>query len=274
MILLTAKIIKSLLKPRKESSHKGDYGHALLVVGNKYSMGAAHISAKACLRAGTGLLTVNIPESERCILQTSIPEAMIMKRETTIANFSKFSGIGIGSGFGMEEEEENLLVDLLTNYLSPIVIDADAITILSKQNTWISKIPKNSILTPHEKEFDRIFGLHANREDRIKTAIIKAKELQVIIVLKGHQTIIVSEHESYINSTGNSGLAKGGSGDALTGIITGFLAQNYSPLNAAILGVYLHGKAADLTLNKQSEESMLITDVIESMGEVFKLMVE
>jgi len=133
----------------------------------------------------------------------------------------------------------------------------------------LNKLPVKSILTPHPKEFDRLFGNHTSEEERRKTAITKANELNTIIVLKGHQTFITDGNASFQNTTGNSGLAKGGSGDALTGIITAFLAQGYEPLNAAILGVYLHGLAADITLETQSPESMLITDVIENLGKAF-----
>lgn len=262
--------IKSFYKLRESNSHKGTHGHALIVAGNHCRMGAASIAVKACLRSGIGLLTVNIPYSERLILQTSIPEAMITKRENLNSELSIYSSIGIGPGIGLEKHSEDLLIQILTNSNCPIVIDADALTIIPKDKTSYSKIPKGSVLTPHPKEFDRLFGSHSTTEERIKTAKRKAKELEIIIVLKGYRTVITSGDFSFFNSTGNAGLAKAGSGDALTGIITALLSQKYNSFEAAKLGVYLHGIAADITLQQQSMESMIITDVIESLGDAFK----
>ena len=262
--------IKSFLKTRKEDSHKGTYGHALLFAGSKGKMGAAVISSKACLRSGVGLLTVNIPEEERGIIQTSLPEAMLQFRADQKMDLSVFSAIAIGPAFGIDEVAVHLLRKIIPLVNQSIVFDADALTILSIEKDSLNQLPKNSILTPHPNEFDRLFGEHFSLEDRQKTAIQKAKELNCVIVLKGNKTFITNGIESFVNETGNSGLAKGGSGDALTGIIVSFLAQKYSTLDAAILGVYLHGLAADLTLKNQSEESMLISDVIENLGLAFK----
>lgn len=262
--------IKSILKTRMEDSHKGTYGHALLFAGSKGKMGAAVISSKACLRSGVGLLTVNIPEEERSIMQTSLPEAMLQFREDEKMDLSVFSAIAIGPAFGVDEVAVHLFRKIIPPVNQPIVFDADAITILSSEQDILNHLPINSILTPHPKEFDRLFGEHTSIEDRQKTAHQKAKELNCVIVLKGNKTFITNGIESFINETGNSGLAKGGSGDALTGIIVSLLAQNYSTLEAAKLGVYLHGLAADLTLKNQSEESMLISDVLESLGLAFK----
>lgn len=154
--------------------------------------------------------------------------------------------------------------------ICPGVFDADVLNLMAKKQDWLKKLPQKSILTPHEKEFDRLFGIHFSAEKRQQKALEKAIELNSIIILKGHKTFITDGKQSFQNTTGNSGLAKGGSGDALTGIITAFLAQGYEPINAACLGVYLHGLAADITLETQSEESMLITDVIENLGKAFQ----
>lgn len=270
MIQLKTKFIKSLIKKRKAFSNKGDYGHGLIIAGHKGYMGAAVITAKAALRTGVGLLTVSIPTEERFVLQTTIPEAMLLMREDDQYNFDKFSAIGIGPGLGIDKISADLLEYILTTFKKPIVLDADAITIISKNIELKTKIPAGTIITPHIKEFDRLFGNHQNNNDRFKTAIQKAKEHDIIIVLKDHHTVIISNKKIFYNTNGNSGLAKGGSGDALTGIITSFLAQGYKPLNAANLGVYLHGLAADITLKKQSLESMIITDVIENLGKSFK----
>jgi NAD(P)H-hydrate epimerase len=263
------KLIKSIYKKRNENSHKGTYGHAILIAGSKNKMGAALIASKACLRSGVGLLTVLISKKEKSTLTTFLPEAMVHFRNQKI-NFSLYNTLGIGPGLGTDKQASQLVFTVLkqTNY--PIVVDADALNILSQNKDWFLELPQNSVLTPHPKEFDRLFGEHHSTEERKIKAITKAKELDVVIVLKGHETFITNGENSYTNTTGNSGLAKGGSGDALTGIITAFIAQKYTPIQAAILGVFMHGLAADLTLKSQSVESMLITDVIENLGNAFK----
>lgn len=271
MILkLSQSDIKSILKIRKPDSNKGTYGHALLIVGSKGKMGAAVISARACLRSGVGLLTLSVPANERTILQISIPEAMIIDRKNKEIDYPFFSVVGIGSGLGITKKTQDILIQLLENYEQPLVIDADALNMISSNKKLLSKIPKGTILTPHSKEFDRLFGPHINTEARIRSAVKKAKEMNCIIVLKGHKTVITNGSETFENTMGNAGLAKGGSGDALMGMITAFLSSNYTPLESAQLGVYFHGVAADITLSKQSMESMLITDVIENIGYSFK----
>lgn len=268
MTKLDLHTIQTIYKKRVPNSHKGNHGHALIIAGSKSKIGAAIICSKACLRTGVGLLSVSVPKKEKNAMFTSIPEAMIELRAEKI-DYSKFSAIAIGPGIGISIKSETLLENLISCYSNPIVIDADVITILSNNSSLLTKIPKNSILTPHVKEFDRLFGVHNSVEERIEKAKIKAKELQFVIVLKSHQTIVTDGNQVIENTTGNSGLAKGGSGDALTGIITSFLAQGYESFQAAQLGVYLHGLAADITLETQSEESMLITDVIENLGKAF-----
>lgn len=258
-----------MLKPRAESSHKGDHGHALIIAGNEGRMGACVIAAKACLRSGAGLLTLNVPETERFILQTAIPEAMLVMREQTI-DLKPFSAAGIGPGLGTNTQGKKIVKQLITHFHKPLLLDADALTILSKEKKLLKKLPPQTILTPHPKEFDRIFGDHKNELDRRKKAIAMAATHNIIIVLKGAQTLITCEDDAVLNTTGNAGLAKGGSGDALTGIITAFLAQGYPAFTAAKIGVYLHGLAADITLTRQSMESMLICDVIENLGQAFK----
>lgn len=266
---ITKKHIRTLIPERKNDSHKGTYGHSLLVAGNTGTMGAAVIAAKACLRTGTGLLTVNVPEKERAILQTSVPEAMVSLREKH-PDLEKFSAIGIGPGLGTGSPQKALIKSILKHSHCPLVLDADALNIIAGDNSLWKAVPPSTIITPHPKEFDRLFGEHKHHEERIKRAMEKAAELKLIIVLKGHHTIITPGAHSFYNTTGNAGLAKGGSGDALTGMITAFLAQGIKPLDAALAAVYLHGLAADLSLKEQSEESMLITDVIRHIGNAFK----
>jgi NAD(P)H-hydrate epimerase len=266
---LTKSMIKASIKQRVESSHKGNYGHALLIAGSKGCMGSAVISARACLRAGSGLLTVNVPQEERFALQ-GIPEAMLQMRENSDYDLSKFSAVGIGPGIGTTKDSEKLLKNLIADFNRPSVLDADALNVISLNKQLLNKITEGSILTPHPKEFDRLFGLHKNVDERMNTAIKKAQQFNIVIVLKGHNTLVTFAGEAFLNATGNAGLAKGGSGDALTGIITSFLAQGYEPFVAAKLGVYLHGLAADIALKSESMESMMITDVIECLGKAFK----
>lgn len=268
--LLNKSLIKPLLKNRDSSASKIDFGHAMLLAGNDGKMGASVIASRACLRSGVGLLSVCIPKEERIILQTAVPEVMLCFHEQANVDYKYFTAIGMGSGIGINSDSTKLLKQILKLKSIPMVIDADALNSIAKHKKLFELIPPNSILTPHAREFDRLFGEHKNHEARIKTAIGKAQELNIIIVLKSSKTIVTYGGASFENTTGNVGLAKGGSGDALTGIITSFLAQGYLPEDAARIGVYIHGLAADITLNSQSEESMLITDVIENLGNAFK----
>jgi NAD(P)H-hydrate epimerase len=261
--------MSELLKIRNQNSHKGDFGHALLIAGSQQKMGASIISAKACLKSGAGLLTIAVPKEERNSLFNKIPEAMLHFREEPI-DFSKYNSLAIGPGLEQDEVTKKLLQSVLSEVNYPIVLDADALNMLALNKDLLLQLSKNSILTPHPKEFDRLFGTHSSIKERIETAIHKAKEYHCIIVLKGRETLITDGKNSFKNTTGNSGLAKGGSGDALTGIILAFLAQGYEPINASKLAVFIHGLSADITLKNQSEESMLITDVIENLGKAFK----
>jgi NAD(P)H-hydrate epimerase len=266
---LDLSIIKKIFKLRLPNSHKGNHGHAVIIAGSESKIGAAIIATKACLRAGVGLVTLNISKKDRNTIFIAIPEAMVAFREDKTV-WNQYNAFGIGPGIGTDELAENLLKNLILNVKLPIVFDADALNSLAINKEELLKIPQKSILTPHVKEFDRLFGSHHSEFERRETSISKAKELQLIIVLKGYKTFITDGEDSYENTTGNAGLAKGGSGDALTGIITAFLAQGYEPLKATLLGVYIHGLAADITLETQSVESMLITDVIENLGIAFK----
>lgn len=260
--------IKSTYKKRPCDSHKGSHGHALLIAGSSDKMGAAIISAKACLRSGVGLLTVAFSPEQKNVLFNSIPEAMYAN-SCVMNDLSSFNAIGIGPGIGVDEISLQYIYELYKNKL-PVVLDADALNLIAKYKIDWKNFNFPFVLTPHPKEFDRLFGEHDSESERRIIAIEKAKELNCIIVLKGHKTFITDGIQDFENTTGNSGLAKGGSGDALTGMITSFLAQGYTSLEAAKLGVYLHGLAADITLQTQSEESMLITDVIENIGLAFK----
>ena len=260
--------IKNTYKKRPCDSHKGTHGHALLIAGSTNKMGAAIIASKACLRSGVGLLTVAFYPENKNVLFNSIPEAMYAN-SCVMNDLSSFNAIGIGPGIGVDEISLQYIYELYENKL-PVVFDADALNLIWKYKIDWKNFNFPFVLTPHPKEFDRLFGEHISESERRNTAIQKAKELNCVIVLKGHKTFITDGTHNFENTKGNSGLAKGGSGDALTGMITSFLTQGYTALESAILGVYLHGLAADITLQLQSEESMLITDVIENIGLAFK----
>ncbi len=245
--LITSFDVANIFKTRPSFSHKGTYGHALIVAGNTTTMGAALIAASACIHTGAGLTTVCLPESGLVTLNTALPEAMalIRKHNLKLDNFAKYNAIAIGPGFGLEKSNESLLENIIKLNQS-LIIDADALTILSRRQDLINKIPAQSILTPHMKEFDRMFGAHKNWWDRLSNATVKARELNIIIVLKNQYTFIcMPTGDIFINQTGNPSMANGGMGDTLTGIITALVAQNYTAEQAAILGAYLHGKTGD-----------------------------
>jgi NAD(P)H-hydrate epimerase len=260
--------INKTYKKRPCDSHKGTHGHALLIAGSTDKMGAAIIASKACLRSGVGLLTVAFSAENKNVLFNSIPEAMY-KNTCVMNDLSPYKAIGIGPGIGVDEISLQYIYELYQNKL-PVVFDADALNLIAKYKIDWKNFNFPFVLTPHPKEFDRLFGENNSESERRITAIEKAKELNCVIVLKGHKTFITDGIQTFENTIGNFGLAKGGSGDALTGMITSFLAQGYTTLEASKLGVYLHGLAADITLQTQSEESMLITDIIENIGFAFK----
>jgi ADP-dependent NAD(P)H-hydrate dehydratase / NAD(P)H-hydrate epimerase len=276
--LVDPSIIGAIFKPRKSFAHKGNFGHALLVAGSFGKIGAAVLSGRACLRTGAGLLTILTPGCGYGILQTTIPEAMILtdpdeKLHTALPSdgTGKYSVVGVGPGIGTEEQTIVFLRDLLQQYRKPMVVDADALNILGAHPDLMEMLPPYSILTPHPKEFERLFGPSADDYVRLDKAHEAAKKHQVIIVLKGHYTYVAMPGgKGYFNSTGNPGMAKGGSGDTLTGILTALLGQAYSPGEAAIFGVYLHGLAGDLAAADGSQESMLPSDLTDHLGKAFQ----
>jgi len=274
--LIDDTIICSLYKPRNRFGHKGNFGHALIVAGSYGKIGAAVLSAKACLRSGVGLLTCHIPKCGYDILQIAIPEAMVMTDFNSSFNtkidddLSKYIAIGIGPGMGTATETKMMLREIFEYNKTPVVLDADALNIIASQKDMLKLIPPGSILTPHPKEFERLFGETANEFDRIELAWQKASELNIVIVLKGHHTLIATPNDkNFFNLTGNAGMATGGSGDVLTGILTGLLAQGYRSAEAAILGVYIHGLAGDIAAEKQSMEAMIAGDITDQLSDAF-----
>lgn len=239
--------VEGILKPRGNFSHKGTYGHALIIAGNTNTMGAALLSSMACLHSGAGLTTACIPQSGLIALNTALPEVMALPRDeyTRVDNPAKYQAIAIGPGLGISMENERLLESLFATS-QPLIIDADGLNILSENPDLIAKIPEHSILTPHLKEFDRLFGEHSNWWDRLQTAKVQSVKLKIVIVLKNQFTFICSpKGKVYINPTGNPAMAQGGMGDVLTGVIAAFVAQKYSSVDAAILGCFVHGKVGD-----------------------------
>ena len=275
---INQKLVEKIYKPRQRFSHKGTFGHALLLAGSYGKTGAALLAAKACMHSGVGLLTVGVPQCSYLVLQVGLPEAMVTSDEkknklaTIMPNYSNYQAVGIGPGIGTEKKTRQWLLHQLLVIKCPLVLDADALNAIAYEEKYHS-IPENSILTPHPKEFDRLFGLCQNSQERMLKAIEKAKELSCIMVLKGHHTLIAtSEGEVWFNTTGNAGMATGGSGDVLTGIITSLLAQGYVPKDAALLGVWLHGKSGDIASKRYGQEALVASHIIEFLGDAFLLM--
>ncbi|MCX6351021.1 MAG: NAD(P)H-hydrate dehydratase [Bacteroidetes bacterium] len=269
-------IAAGILKTRKRNSHKGTYGHALIWAGAQGKIGAAVLCAKACVHTGAGLTTAYIPGCGYEIMQTALPEAMVIldahkKHLTGKPDTRIFQAIGAGCGVGKEAGTKEGLTQLL-RYAgnTPIVLDADALNIISENKELLDLLPQNTIITPHPKEFDRLSGDSANELERQTKAKEFAATHNIVVVLKGTYTAInLPNGETYFNATGNAGMAKGGSGDVLTGIITALLAQHYSLKDAAILGVYLHGLAGDIATEKHGIWSSTATNIIEELGEAF-----
>jgi len=273
--LLTNKVVLSHYKKRRKFEHKGSFGHALLIMGSRGKIGAAVLSTCACLRSGSGLTTVYTPSCGYEILQTSIPEAMVITDNNdsyigTMPKTDKYNAIGVGCGLGMEDETQKVVGELLQNSSHALVLDADALNIIAANPDMLHKIPKDSILTPHPKEFERLFGKTYNDFERNSLQRQKAISLQCYILLKGaHSCIATPDGICYYNTTGNPGMATAGSGDVLTGIITGLLAQGYSSKAALCLGVYLHGLAGDLGAKELGEESLISRDIIKYLPKAF-----
>jgi hydroxyethylthiazole kinase-like uncharacterized protein yjeF len=279
--LLDDEIVSSIHKPRKRFSHKGNFGHALLVAGSYGKTGAAILAANACLRSGAGLVTCHVPASSYAIMQSTVPEAMVLTDFNSSFNtkieddLTKYDAVGVGPGIGMASETKMLLREIFDAYRSPMVLDADALNILSSQKDLLKMVPGGSILTPHPKEFVRLFGETPNEFERVPLALQKASELNCIIVLKGHYSFIATPGgKGFFNSTGNAGMATGGSGDVLTGILTGLLAQGYSSTESAILGVFLHGLAGDMAARSYSMEAMKAGDITDHLGKAFSFLLE
>ena len=261
-------------KPIANDTHKGIQGHTLLIGGSYGKIGAMCLSSKAALRTGCGLVTAFVPFCGYQILQIAIPEVMVLTDEkekylSDIAYELEPDAIGIGCGMGQERSTQKALHDFLSNNTKPLVIDADGLNILSHNPSWMALISPRTILTPHPKELERLIGKWYTEEEKFGKTVVFSIMNQVIIVMKGAPTYIVDGEKIYKNTTGNAALATAGSGDVLTGMITSLLAQSYKALDAAMLGVYLHGLTADIALPETGYQSFIASDIILNIGKAY-----
>lgn len=272
---LTFNDITTRFRKRKKFEHKGSYGHALLIAGSYGKTGAAILAAKAALHSGCGLATIYTSSCGYNAILASLPQAMLLCDEkenfiSEIPETNSYNAIGIGPGIGTHKKTVATLFQFLEKQNSPLVLDADALNIIAADKKYLHLIPKNSIITPHPKEFERLFGKSENDFEHHNLQVQQAKALGIIIVLKGANTAIaMPDGNTYFNATGNPGMATAGSGDVLTGIITSFLAQGYSPEDAAIMGVYIHGMAGDVAAKNKSQTFITALEIIDSLSSVF-----
>ena len=267
--------VLKLIPQRKKFAHKGTFGHALLIAGSYGKMGAAVLASESCLRSGIGLLTTHVPRLGYSIMQTAIPEAMasIDQHDSMFTEFpdlTPFSAIGIGPGLDKKQNSKKAFRELLDKINAPMVIDADGLNILSENKDWFERLPENTILTPHPGEFRRLAGDSENSYRRLQKQIEFSEKHKVVLVVKGAFTCITTPSgKVFFNSTGNPGMATAGSGDVLTGIILGLLAQGIQSEDAAVLGVFVHGLAGDLAAAQNSETALIAGDIIQHLGQAF-----
>jgi hydroxyethylthiazole kinase-like uncharacterized protein yjeF len=260
-------------RPVKPHAHKGTQGHALIIGGSYGKIGAVCLAAKAALKSGCGLVTAYLPKCGYEIVQISFPEAMALtdgdEHITKISYDLQPKAIGLGPGIGQHPETQQAVYEFLKLANVPLVIDADALNILSYNKEWLDLLPENSILTPHPKELERLLGKWEDDFDKLDKIRAFSTKYKVVIVAKDAYTFIIDGNNVYINNTGNAALATGGTGDVLTGIITGLLAQGYAPADAAIFGVYLHGLTADIASTETGHQAFTASDVINYLGKAY-----
>lgn len=267
--------IRKMLHRRNKFDHKGIYGHALLIAGSYGSMGAAVLAARAALRSGLGLLTVHVPRHATHILQIAVPEALVEADSHDLSfsgldTFDRYEAIGVGCGIGTQGSTLGGMNDLLKNAKAPLVIDADGLNALAAEPELLDLVPPNSILTPHFKEFSRVFGESENHFERLDLLRSSCQQYKLIIVLKGaHTAIGLPDGKVWFNTTGNPAMATAGSGDVLTGILTGLRAQGYAPDETAMIGVYIHGLAGDLAARHLAPESVIASDITDHLSPAF-----
>lgn len=271
-----AEDISALIKPRPADSHKGTFGHALLIAGSYGMAGASVLASKAALRSGLGLLSVRVPECNRVILQTAVPEAMALTDScqncfSEPVSSERYQAVGIGPGLGTSEIAAHALEQQLMMTNVPMVLDADALNIISKNPLMLELIPEGSILTPHPKEFARLTHEESDVEGRRELAADFAKRHKVTIILKGAPSAVLSsEGICYICTTGNSGMATAGSGDVLTGIVLALLTQGYGAVESARIANHIHGLAGDLAAEQLGQTAMTSADIASFLPEAWK----
>jgi len=272
--LITKEEILKLYKPIDSKAHKGTQGHAVIIAGSYGKMGAAVLASKSCLKTGCGLVTTFVPKCGYQILQISIPEVMVATDENVnfITNIHLPlipQAVGFGPGIGKELGTQKALFEFLRVNKAPLVLDADALNIISENLSWLELVPEDTILTPHPKELERLIGKWNSEAEKFQKTIAFSEKYKVIVVMKGAPTFIINRTSVYENTTGNAALATAGSGDTLTGILTSLLAQGYEPKYASKFGVYLHGLTADLALPKTGYESFTASTIIKYLGKAF-----
>lgn len=278
-MVVEARTVRPLLKPRRKFSGKRDYGSVLLMAGSIGMIGAAVLAARGCMRSGAGLVTVHSAKSGMQIVQTAVPVAMFEpdKNENYITDMTvhhTHQAVAVGPGIGVNLRTIDALESLLKTCKSPLVLDADALNCIAARPALLQILPPQTIITPHIGEFDRLFGEHSNSEERLKKAIDMSKYYNIIIVLKGHYTVTVRPTgRVYFNSTGNPGMSTAGAGDVLTGVIAAFVAQGYRPEHAATIGVYVHGLAGDLATADLGEFGVMATDIADYCGKAIRAIV-
>ena len=263
-----------VLRPIEKYRHKGNRGHLQIIAGSRGMMGAAMLASYASMRAGAGKVTACVPECGVHMMQTSVPEVLCQSGlgENVCEHFEAVEGataLVIGPGCSAGPEATKMIDTWLRTCKLPAVIDADALNIIAQEG-WLKRLPQRCVITPHVGEFDRLFGKHYSSFDRLQTQLKISRELKIFILLKGAHTRITAPNGFvYFNSTGNPGMATAGSGDVLSGMIGSFLAQGYEPLDAALLGAFLHGLAGDFAAESRGVDSMIARDIIEFIGDAF-----
>lgn len=273
MIINKSEFLKRY-RPMDQNTHKGIQGHAIIIGGSYGKIGSIVLASKACLKTGCGLVTAFVPKCGYEIVQISNPEVMVLTDDNLdhISNLNienNFQAIGIGMGMGQDKQTQSTFHNFLKSNKVPLIIDADGINILSQNIEWLNLLPDNTIVTPHFKELELLIGKWESLEDKMNRVLQLSHKHNLVIVVKGAPTLVVYKDKIHENTTGNQGLATAGSGDVLSGIITSLVAQSYAPLDAAIMGVYLHGLTADIGTPKMSYQAFIASDIIENIGNAY-----
>lgn len=278
-MLVEARSIRPLLRPRLPFTGKRDYGSALFFAGSTGMMGAAVLCSRSCMKSGAGIATVHSAYGGLSVLQTASPETLFEpdRDEHFISDMTihhQHQVVAVGPGIGTRDATIDALESLLKNCQTPLLLDADALNCISRRPALLTMLPRNTVITPHIGEFDRLFGEHKSGEERLAKAVEMAKYYNIIIVLKGHYTVTVRPTgKVYFNSTGNPGMATAGAGDVLTGVITAFMAQGYRPEHAATIGVYIHGLAGDIAADELGEIGVTSSDIADRIGRAVRMII-